>query len=60
MPTKLGGINFYTVAEVSHKLNVTQASVRNYIRHGYLKGQKILGRWFIAEQDLQEFLEKLE
>jgi excisionase family DNA binding protein len=59
MPTKLANTTFYTVSEVAHKLNVTPASVRNYIRQGHLKGRKIMSRWLIAEQDLQELMKKL-
>ena len=59
MPTKLANTIFYTVSEVAHKLNVTPASVRNYIRQGHLKGMKIMSRWLISEQDLQELMKKL-
>ncbi len=58
MPTKINNVNFYSVADLSLKLNVTTASVRNYLRQGHLKGQKIMDRWFISEDDLNEFLEK--
>jgi excisionase family DNA binding protein len=60
MPTKLADTNFYTVTELDQKLNVSPASVRNYIRQGHLKGQKITGRWFVTEDDLKEFMEKRE
>jgi excisionase family DNA binding protein len=60
MPTKLADTNFYTVTELAHKLNVTTATVRNYIRQGHLKGQKIMKRWLITEQDLKEFMKKWE
>ncbi len=60
MPTKLAGTTLYSVYEIAHKLNVTPASVRNYIRHGHLKGKKIMGRWLITEDDLEEFMKKWE
>ena len=60
MPTKLADTTFYTVYEVAHKLNLTTVSVRNYIKQGHLKGQKIAGRWLITEQDLKEFMKKRE
>jgi excisionase family DNA binding protein len=60
MPTKLADTTLYSVYEVAYKLNVTPASIRNYIRHGHLKGQKITGRWFITEDDLKEFMKKWE
>ncbi len=57
MPTKINNVNFYSVADLSQKLNVTTASVRNYLRQRHLKGQKIMDRWFISEDDLNDFLE---
>ncbi len=60
MPIKIGNSNLYSVYEIAHKLNVTPASVRNYIRQGHLKGKKILKRWLITEEDLQEFMKKWE
>ena len=60
MATKINNLNFYSVADLSQKLNVTTASVRNYLRHGHLKGQKIMDRWFISEDDLKEFMNKLQ
>jgi excisionase family DNA binding protein len=60
MPTKLGNSILYSVEEVAQKLNVTTVSVRNYIRQGHLKGQKITGRWLITEDDLKEFMKKWE
>jgi len=59
MPTKLANTTLYTVAEVAQKLNVTSASIRNYLRHGQLKGKKVMGRWFILEDDLKELMKKL-
>jgi excisionase family DNA binding protein len=60
MPTKIANTTLYSVEEVAHKLNVTTVSVRNYIKKGHLKGQKITGRWFITEDDLMEFMRKWE
>ncbi len=56
MPVKLADTTFYSVYEIAHKLNVTPASVRNYIRQGHLKGKKIMKRWLISEDDLKKFL----
>ncbi len=60
MPIKIGNSNLYSVYEIAHKLNVTPASVRNYIRQGHLKGKKLLKRWLITEEDLEEFMKKCE
>ncbi len=60
MPFQINDISLYSVEELSHMLNVTTASIRNYLRHGQLKGQKIMGRWFIADNDVREFFRDLQ
>ena len=60
MPIKIKDMILYSVPEVAHKLNVTTVTIRNYLRQGKLKGQKVMGRWFISEEDLVEFFEKLQ
>ena len=59
MPTKIGNSTLYSVEEVAQKLNVTPASIRNYIMQGHLKGMKIMGRWLIIEYDLMQLMKKL-
>jgi len=58
MPTKIKDITFYSVLEVSQMFNVTTASVRNYIRQGHLKGQKVMGRWIVLAEGLDNFLKE--
>jgi len=60
MPIKIKDMTLFSVSEVSQKLNVTTVTIRNYLRQGKLKGQKVMGRWFISEEDLVEFFEKLQ
>lgn len=60
MPIKIKDMTLYSVPEVSQKLNVTTVTIRNYLRQGKLKGQKVMGRWFISEEDLVEFFKKLQ
>ena len=59
MPTKIEEVTLYSVPELSNMLNVTIVSIRNYIKKGYLKGQKLTGRWFISEESLKDFLDSL-
>ena len=59
MPTTIEDVTLYSVADVSQILNVTTVSVRNYIKQGHLKGQKVMGRWFVAEKEVSEFLKEL-
>ena len=60
MPTKLVNTTIYTVTDLAHKLNVTPASIRNYIRQEHLKGKKIMGRWLIRADAMKEFMKKWE
>ena len=59
MPTIVKDLTLYSVFYVSRLLNVTTVSVRNYIKQGHLNGQKLMGRWFVTEEDLNHFFEKL-
>ena len=59
MPTKIEDVILYSVPEVSQMLNVTTVSIRNYIKKGYLNGQKVMGRWVVVEEELEDFFKKL-
>jgi hypothetical protein len=59
MPVQIQNTNLYSVTELSHMLNVTTVSIRNYIKKGHLKGQKVMGRWFVLEEELKDFFDKL-
>ena len=59
MPTTIEGLTLYSVPELSQLLNVTTVSIRNYINSGHLKGQKVMGRWFVSEGELRDFLQGL-
>ena len=59
MPVQIQNTNLYSVTELSHMLNVTTVSIRNYIKQGHLKGQKVMGRWFVLEEELKAFFSKL-
>jgi predicted site-specific integrase-resolvase len=59
MPTVIEDVTLYSVPEVSQMLNVTTVSIRNYIKKGYLNGQKVMGRWVVLEEELQDFMDKL-
>ena len=59
MPTTIEDVTLYSVPDLSQMLNVTNVSIRNYIKQGHLKGQKVMGRWFVSEQELSDFLKAL-
>ena len=60
MPTTIRDKTLYSVPELSQKLNVTTVTIRNYLKLGKLKGQKVMGRWFIVDDDIVEFFEILQ
>jgi len=60
MPVKITNKTFYSVQELSNKLNVTTVTIRNYIKQGKLKGQKTMGKWFISDEGITEFYEELK
>jgi excisionase family DNA binding protein len=60
MAITISGQTLYSVTELSQKLNVTAVTIRNYIKQGKLRGQKAMGRWFISEQDMEEFFNSLQ
>jgi len=55
MPTKIKDITFYSALELSQKLNVTPVTIWKYLKQGKLRGQKVMGKWFISDDDLMEF-----
>ena len=59
MPVTIQNVKLYSVPDVSRILNVTTVSIRNYIKQGHLEGQKVMGRWFVSEEALSNFLEAL-
>ncbi len=56
MPTVIEGIKFYTIPEVAEALQVTPQTVRNWIKSGKIKSQRIGRPILITESNLKEFL----
>jgi len=56
MSVTISAKTFYSVTELSGRLNVTTVTIRNYLKQGKLKGQKTMGRWFISDENISEFL----
>ena len=59
MPTTIRDVTLYSVPELSHRLNVTTATIRNYLKQGRIKGEKVMGRWFISDEDVTEFFKEI-
>ena len=51
---QIGDKTFYSVPELAQKLHVTTVTIRKYLKQGKLKGKKVMGKWFILDQDLFE------
>lgn len=49
--------NLYSVEDLVEMLNLSDRSIRLYLREGKIKARKIGLRWFVTEKNLEEFLE---
>lgn len=49
-------VKLYNLEETAKILDTTQQTVRNYLKKGKLKGQKIKKRWMISEDNIKNFL----
>jgi DNA-directed RNA polymerase specialized sigma24 family protein len=55
MPDNIKDMPIYSSLEISQKLNVTPVTIWKYLKQGRLKGQKIMGRWFISGEEIIDF-----
>jgi excisionase family DNA binding protein len=56
MPVQIQDTTLYSVLELAQMLDVTTATIRNYIRQGHIRGQKVMGRWCVSNEDLKGFV----
>ena len=56
MTLEYEGIKFYTTLEVAKKLEINVQTVREYIKRGKLKGQRVGKSFLISENCIKEFL----
>ncbi len=56
MPLEISGLRLYSVDEVAEMLKSTKPTIRAYFREGKIKGQKIIGKWYITEDNLKDYL----
>jgi len=50
-------LKIYTLTEVAEMLQVTRRTLYNYLKDGRLKGNKVVGKWIITEEQLKDFIE---
>jgi len=55
MPVKIGSLILYDIQELSKKFDLNLVTLRNYIKSGKLKGQKMGTKWYVSEKSLREF-----
>jgi excisionase family DNA binding protein len=55
MPKQIGNLTLYDLEELSVLLNITVFSLREYIKKGKLKAQKMGKRYFITQESLNEY-----
>lgn len=53
---EIGNERAYDVQETAEKLNVTAQTIRNYVRRGRLKAQRVGRSLYISEKTLKEYL----
>lgn len=53
---EIQGIKFFTTLELASKLQVTPQTVREYIKQGKLKAQKVGRSFLVSEKNLLDFL----
>jgi excisionase family DNA binding protein len=56
MPKIVGGTTLYTLIELAKMLDITDVTLRRYIKEGKLKATKIGGSFHILDDDLKAFL----
>ena len=55
MSITVGSLTLYTSEEIADVFRVTPVTLREYIKTGKIKGQKIGGKWYIPEESLKSF-----
>ncbi len=57
-PNEIDRHKLYTVEETARFLEVSDQTVRKYLRNGLLSGKKIGRRWHVKGQSIKKFIEK--
>ena len=50
---KLKRVTAYTVPEVAKVMHLSEATIRRYIKDGTMKAQKVGGKWYITDENLE-------
>jgi len=60
MSKKVGGLELFTVEELSRLLNIQERTIRKLLKAGKLKGRKLARRWYVAEDHLRDYFNQQE
>ena len=55
-PLEIGGLKLYTIKDIATAMDVTDRTVRRYIKDGHLQAKKIGRSIFITEEALRKFI----
>ena len=57
MPIKIRGEKYYLVEDLVKILPLTKNTIRAYLRHGRIRGQKLGKLFYVSNTDLRAFLD---
>lgn len=57
MAKVIGDITLYTVKELAKTLDITDITIRRYIRDGKLKATKLGGKYHISEEAVKQLID---
>jgi excisionase family DNA binding protein len=58
MTIKIRGEEYYLVEDLARILPISENTVRQYLREGRIRGQKLGVLWYVSNQNLRAFLER--
>lgn len=57
---QIGDLKLYTVDELAALMGIRPKTIREYLKTGKLHGRKMAGRWYITEDAIAAYFERLE
>ena len=60
MPKHIGNLVLYDLEELSHELDITVFSLREYIKKGRLRAQKMGKKYFVTQDSINEYFNSSE
>jgi hypothetical protein len=60
MSKKFGGLEIFTVEDLSKILDIQEKTLRQLLKDGKLKGRKLARRWYVTEDHLREYFSQPE